>query len=34
MYEILASYGPAGTSTDVYRWDGENYTFAITMQDK
>lgn len=34
MYEILASYGPAGTSTDVYRWDGEDYTFAITMQDK
>jgi hypothetical protein len=34
VYEILASYGPAGTSTDVYRWDGTNYAFAITMQDK
>jgi hypothetical protein len=34
VYEILASYGPAGTSTDVYRWDGTAYAFAITMQDK
>jgi hypothetical protein len=34
VYEILASYGPAGTSTDVYRWDGAEYAFAITMQDK
>jgi hypothetical protein len=34
VYEILASYGPAGTSTDVYRWDGTDYAFAITMQNK
>ena len=32
--EILASYGPAGSSTDVYRWDGSDYAFAITLQDK
>jgi hypothetical protein len=34
VYEILASYGPAGSSTDVYRWDGTEYAFAITMMDK
>jgi hypothetical protein len=33
-YEILASYGPAGTSTDVYKWDGTEYAFAITLLDK
>lgn len=33
-YEILASYGPAGTSTDVYQWDGKRYTYAITLHDK
>lgn len=34
VYEILASYGPAGTSTDVYQWDGEEYAYAITLHDK
>ena len=34
VYEILASYGPAATSTDVYQWDGEEYAYAITLQDK
>ena len=32
--EILASYGPAATSTDVYRWDGSRYVFGITLLDK
>jgi hypothetical protein len=34
VYEILASYGPAGSSTDVYQWDGAEYAFGITLQDK
>jgi hypothetical protein len=33
-FEILASYGPAGSFTDVYQWDGTEYAFAITLQDK
>ncbi|HNT04933.1 MAG TPA: hypothetical protein PKJ21_01970, partial [Anaerolineae bacterium] len=32
--EILASYGPAATNTDVYRWDGSRYVFGITLLDK
>ncbi len=34
VQEILASYGPAGSSTDVYRWDGTEYVFGITLMDK
>jgi hypothetical protein len=34
VQEILASYGPAGSSTDVYRWDGTEYVFGITLTDK
>jgi len=34
IQEILASYGPAGSSTDVYRWDGTEYVFGITLMDK
>ncbi len=34
VQEILASYGPAGSSTDVYRWDGTEYVFGITLLDK
>ena len=32
--EILASYGPAATNTDVFKWDGQDYAFGITLQDK
>ena len=32
--DILTSYGPAATTTDVYRWDGARYVFRVTLQDK
>lgn len=34
LVEILASYGPAATYTDVYYWDGAKYEFGVTLQDK
>jgi hypothetical protein len=32
--EILADYGAASLSTDVYRWDGTQYAFGITLSGK
>ena len=31
LVEILAGYGPAAASTDVYGWDGQAYTFRQTL---
>jgi len=31
LVEILASYGPAAESTDVYGWDGQAYTYRQTL---
>jgi hypothetical protein len=33
LAEILASYGPAAGSTDVYAWDGEAYVYQETVGD-
>lgn len=34
LLDILASYGPAATYTDVYHWNGSEYEFVVTLQDK
>jgi len=31
LVEILASYGPSASQTDVYRWDGQAYVYQRTM---
>lgn len=31
LVEILASYGPAASQTDVYRWDGQGYAYERTL---
>jgi len=31
LVEILAGYGPAAASTDVYGWDGQAYTYRQTL---
>jgi len=33
LAEILASYGPAASLTDVYRWDGQTYVYQETLGD-
>ncbi len=33
VVEILAGYGPAASETDVYRWDGEAYTYLETLSE-